>query len=170
MASESLDLTPMDFLLLGFVKDNVYVLRCQHYTSSRHGSERPVQTLIRRFSTTCSRRLNIGLMLLEALTALTLNFINYKLLFIKLFQLVRFKVLTGASMKFRIVFLDVLPCKIIVDRRFRGMCCLHHQGWKQHVPLKRRSTIILPGSTSQKTILIFNWSFSWYVFCNLKQL
>jgi hypothetical protein len=31
-------------------------------------------------------------------------------------------------MKFRIVFWDVLPCKIIVDRRFRGACCLHHQG------------------------------------------
>jgi hypothetical protein len=29
-------------------------------------------------------------------------------------------------MKFRIVFWDVLPCKIIVDRRFRGTCCLHH--------------------------------------------
>jgi hypothetical protein len=42
--------------------------------------------------------------------------------------LVRFQVLTAASMKFRIVFWDVLPCKIIVDRRFRGMCCLHHQG------------------------------------------
>jgi hypothetical protein len=31
-------------------------------------------------------------------------------------------------MKFRIVFWDVLPCRIIVDRRFRGKCCLHHQG------------------------------------------
>jgi hypothetical protein len=31
-------------------------------------------------------------------------------------------------MKFRIVFWDVLPYKIIVDRRFRGTCCLHHQG------------------------------------------
>jgi hypothetical protein len=30
-------------------------------------------------------------------------------------------------MKFRIVFWDVLPCKITVDRRFRGACCLHHQ-------------------------------------------
>jgi hypothetical protein len=30
-------------------------------------------------------------------------------------------------MKFRYVFRDVLPCKIIVDRRFRGTCCLHHQ-------------------------------------------
>jgi hypothetical protein len=31
-------------------------------------------------------------------------------------------------MKFRIVFWDVLPRKIIVDRRFRGTCCLHHEG------------------------------------------
>jgi hypothetical protein len=30
--------------------------------------------------------------------------------------------------KFRFVFWDVLPCKIIVDRRFRGTCCLHHLG------------------------------------------
>jgi hypothetical protein len=40
---------------------------------------------------------------------------------------VRFQVLTAASMMFRIVFWDVLPCKIIVDRRFRGAYCLHHQ-------------------------------------------
>jgi hypothetical protein len=33
------------------------------------------------------QRLNIGLMLLEPLVALTLNFINDKLMFIKLFQL-----------------------------------------------------------------------------------
>jgi hypothetical protein len=36
---------------------------------------------------------------------------------------VRFQVLTAASMIFRIVFWDVLPCKIIVDRRFRGAYC-----------------------------------------------
>jgi hypothetical protein len=41
---------------------------------------------------------------------------------------VRFQVFTAASMKFRFVFWDVLPCKIIVDRRFRGTCCLHYQG------------------------------------------
>jgi hypothetical protein len=29
-------------------------------------------------------------------------------------------------MKFKIVFWDVLPCKMIVDRRFRGTYCLHH--------------------------------------------
>jgi hypothetical protein len=62
----------------------------------------------------------------------------------KLFKLVRFQVLTAASM-IRIVFWDVLPCKMIVDRRFR---C-----WGPYAPLKRRSTIILHGSTSQKTIL-----------------
>jgi hypothetical protein len=43
---------------------------------------------------------------------------------------------------FRIVFWDVLPCKIVVDRRFRGAYCLHHQ-----------ASIILHGSTFQKTIL-----------------
>jgi hypothetical protein len=54
------------------------------------------------------------------------------------FKYVRFHVLTAASM-FRIVFWDVLPCKIIVDRRFRGAYCLLHQ-------------------TSQKTILNSSWS------------
>jgi hypothetical protein len=60
--------------------------------------------------------------------------------------------------KFRFVFWDVLSCKIIVDRRFRGTCCLHHQDdewWRQHVPLERQSTVILHGSTSQKTDLNF---------------
>jgi hypothetical protein len=33
---------------------------------------------------------------------------------------VRFQVLTAASMKFRIVLWDVLPCKIIVDRFHQG--------------------------------------------------
>jgi hypothetical protein len=45
----------------------------------------------------------------------------------------RFQVLTAASMKFRIV--------------------IHPWWWRQYAPLKRRSTIILHGSTSQKTIL-----------------
>jgi hypothetical protein len=40
----------------------------------------------------------------------------------------KFQVITAASSKFRFVFWDVLPYKIIVDRRFRGTCCLHHQG------------------------------------------
>jgi hypothetical protein len=39
-------------------------------------------------------------------------------------QLVRFQVLTAASMMFRVVFWDILPCKIIVNRRFRGGYCL----------------------------------------------
>jgi hypothetical protein len=45
--------------------------------------------------------------------------------------IVRFQVLTAASMMFIAVFWVVLPCKMIVDRRFRGTCCLHHQGWRQ---------------------------------------
>jgi hypothetical protein len=50
----------------------------QHYTSSRHESERPVQIFLRKFSTTCGRRLNIGVMLLDTFVAITLNFINGK--------------------------------------------------------------------------------------------
>jgi hypothetical protein len=41
---------------------------------------------------------------------------------------VRFQVLTAASMKVT-VFWDVTPCSLVeVYRRFRGACCLHHQG------------------------------------------
>jgi hypothetical protein len=29
---------------------------------------------------------------------------------------------------FRVVYWVILPCKMIVDRRFRGAYCLHHQG------------------------------------------
>jgi hypothetical protein len=37
--------------------------------------------------------------------------------------------------RFRIVFWDVLPSKIIVDRRFRGMCYLHHHYFtRQYIP------------------------------------
>jgi hypothetical protein len=62
---------------------------------------------------------------------------------------VRFQVLTVASMMFRVVFWDILPCKMIVDRRFRGA----YWWWRQYATLKRRSTIILHGSISQKTTL-----------------
>jgi hypothetical protein len=31
-----------------------------------------------------------------------------------------------ACFTFRTVFWDVLPCKMIVDRRFRGASCLHY--------------------------------------------
>jgi hypothetical protein len=66
------------------------------------------------------------------------NFLSYNHYFRKCFKLeyrknvfivVRFQVLTAASMMFRAVFWVVLPCKVIVDRRFRGAYCLHHQGW-----------------------------------------
>jgi hypothetical protein len=35
---------------------------------------------------------------------------------------------TVMSSMFRAVFWVVLPCKMIVDRRFRGTYCPHHQG------------------------------------------
>jgi hypothetical protein len=50
---------------------------------------------------------------------------------------VRFQVLTAASMMFRVVFWDILPCKTIIDRRFRGMCCLHHRPGAPAINSKR---------------------------------
>jgi hypothetical protein len=42
-------------------------------------------------------------------------------------KLVRFEVITAASMKIA-VFWVVAPCKLVdVYQRFRGTCCLHHQ-------------------------------------------
>jgi hypothetical protein len=35
------------------------------------------------------------------------------------------------TLTFRIVFWDILPCKMIIDWRFRGAYCLHHQRWRQ---------------------------------------
>jgi hypothetical protein len=63
-------------------------------------------------------------------------------------MVVRFQVLTATSMMFRAVFWVILPYKMIVDRRFRGV-----YSWRQYAPLKRRSTIILHGSITQKTAL-----------------
>jgi hypothetical protein len=46
-----------------------------------------------------------------------LSFTNERETYEIIRQSVRFQVLTAASMKFRIVFLDVLPCKIIVGQK-----------------------------------------------------
>jgi hypothetical protein len=41
---------------------------------------------------------------------------------------VKFQVLTAASMKM-VLFWVIMPCSLVeVFRRFRGACCLHHQG------------------------------------------
>jgi hypothetical protein len=45
---------------------------------------------------------------------------------------------TCFTLMFRIVFWDVLPCKIIVDRRFRGANCLH-QVWSLMMETVRTS-------------------------------
>jgi hypothetical protein len=45
----------------------------------------------------------------------------------------RFQVLTAASMKMA-VFWVAAPCILVeVYRRFRGACCLHHQGDSDHL-------------------------------------
>jgi hypothetical protein len=47
---------------------------------------------------------------------------------IKTINSVRFQVFTAASIKLK-VFWGILPCsQTDFDRRFRGTCCLHHQG------------------------------------------
>jgi hypothetical protein len=43
-------------------------------------------------------------------------------------NLVSFKTFETCLKPFRVVFWDILPSKMIVDRRFRGAYCLHHQG------------------------------------------
>jgi hypothetical protein len=85
----------------------------------------------------------------------------------------------------------------IFDWRFRGAYCLYHQGWdfrptfqrcilppssgmsdhlwwwRQYSPLKRRSTIILHGSISQKTtlnifLLYLTTHFQWLRFYSIE--
>jgi hypothetical protein len=64
---------------------------------------------------------------------------------------VRFQVLTAAGMMFRAVFWDILPCKMMSTdvSEVRTASIIRDE----YAPLKRRSTIILHGSISQKTIL-----------------
>jgi hypothetical protein len=53
-----------------------------------------------------------------------------------------FQVLMVASMKMT-AFWDVAPCSLVeVDRRFRGVYCLHYQDdeWRRYSPLKRLCT------------------------------
>jgi hypothetical protein len=68
---------------------------------------------------------------------------NTQVLYVRLFEFfiywrVAKKIPEAVEIMFRIVFWDVLPCKIIVDRRFRGTYCLHHQGW---VSLARKDRV-----------------------------
>jgi hypothetical protein len=73
---------------------------------------------------------------------------------------VRFQDLTAASMKMR-TFWDVSPCCIVgVDRRFRGVYCLHNQSdksWRHYVSLKRHFTPTrLHACISQKILIIID--------------
>jgi hypothetical protein len=75
------------------------------------------------------------------MTHLKKNLIAYNI------TLVGFEVLTAVSMKIA-VFWVVAPCSVgVVLERFRGRCCLHHQG--------NRPSTRLHGATTQKTA-IFN--------------
>jgi hypothetical protein len=54
------------------------------------------------------------------------KFLSWRLLRVNVLDIL---ILLNLSMMFRAVFWVVLPCKMIVDWRFRGAYCLHHQGW-----------------------------------------
>jgi hypothetical protein len=43
-------------------------------------------------------------------------------------SVLKFQVLTAVSMMFRVVFWDILPSKMIVDRRYIGAYCLRFIG------------------------------------------
>jgi hypothetical protein len=54
------------------------------------------------------------------------------------------------------VFWYIAPCSPVeIDRRFRGACCLHHQGSRtSEEPLKRRSiSTRLHGAVYQKKVI-----------------
>jgi hypothetical protein len=71
-----------------------------------------------------SRGIFFGILLLLPLALQ--HFVGFG--FLRQVTLVRFQVLTAASMKFR-VFWDILPCsQIHVGRRFVGACCLRNVG------------------------------------------
>jgi hypothetical protein len=78
---------------------------------------------------------------------------------------VRFQVLTATSMKLRFVFWDILQCKIIVDRRFRGTCSLHHQGdeCSQNTNLNAYSIIVVAKINTRRRCGVINceWLQMW---------
>jgi hypothetical protein len=71
-------------------------------------------------------------------------------------------------------FWDILPCKMIVDRRFRGAYCLHHQGgvyprrqlWTSYSPpweleISRKLRCLLRNTKTQKRVM--RWATCHYV-------
>jgi hypothetical protein len=65
---------------------------------------------------------------------------------------VRFQVLTAASMMFRAVFWVILPCRKIIDRRFRGEYCLHHQGWVSRATNQNQPTTLSQNDSPPKSL------------------
>jgi hypothetical protein len=74
--------------------------------------------------------------------------------YIKIFNKVGFEVFMAASMNMAVIWV-VAPCSLVeVYRRFRGACCLHHQGVTliMEAPLNRWYAR-LHGATTQKTAI-----------------
>jgi hypothetical protein len=52
----------------------------------------------------------------------------------------RLKILTATSIKMT-VYWDVVPCSLVeIDRRFRGACCLSHQGDRRYLSVTKGTT------------------------------
>jgi hypothetical protein len=72
---------------------------------------------------------------------------------VNVITLLRFQVLTAASMKIR-AFWDAAPCNLVgADRRFKGAYCLHHQGDRWALLKCQYNPTRLHGATSQKAVI-----------------
>jgi hypothetical protein len=76
------------------------------------------------------------------------------------FFVVRFQVLTAASLKIT-AFCDIEPCSVVeVDRRFRGVYCLHqdHYLMMEEVCISETSIFltILHCAIFQKTVILYS--------------
>jgi hypothetical protein len=74
-------------------------------------------------------------------------------------------------MMFRVVFWDILPCKMIVDRRFRGAYCLHHQGSLKYIPednsehhTRRRENLKSHKPNDDRKIIVVGKLFIWAMY------
>jgi hypothetical protein len=85
----------------------------------------------------------------------TVSLHSFQILLLTVIVPLRFYVLTGASMKVS-VFWDVAPCILVVYQRFRGVCCLHHQGDRPVRTVTRLQTRRMGFDPQQGRILFFS--------------
>jgi hypothetical protein len=73
-----------------------------------------------------------------------------------------------ADFMFRIVFWDIMPCRMIVDRRFRGAYCLHHQKTILNIiPAAIRTWNLILADFFHRVITVFNDTIKALNTCNV---